>query len=253
EEDEPWPVMMMIDEFQQMGAMPYLERAIHTLRSYRGHVAIIAQSLASLDGIYGKEKRESLENGAGVKLYIAPRDARTIQELSEAVGSTTREAVTYSYGRNRGLLGADSTSVRLEERPLLSKTEARTFDQDQVIILVSSQFPIKCHRIKDFEDPTFIQKAKLQEGRDYPYPPKHIEDPTPPAAAKEQAPEEPDGAAKKPRKKRQTNKLPIGVVNGGRGVPLPENQNRDDPLTDEQRAVIQATMTQIADMRGRDA
>ena len=37
--DEPWPVMMMIDEFQQMGAMPYLERAIHSLASYGGRVA----------------------------------------------------------------------------------------------------------------------------------------------------------------------------------------------------------------------
>ena len=58
--DEPWPVMMMIDEFQQMGAMPYLERAIHSLASYGGRVAMIAQSLASLDRIYGPEGRESL-------------------------------------------------------------------------------------------------------------------------------------------------------------------------------------------------
>jgi type IV secretion system protein VirD4 len=88
--DEPWPVMMMIDEFQQMGAMPYLERAIHSLASYGGRVAMIAQSLASLDRIYGPEGRESLENGAGLKLYITPRDQRTVREVSAAVGSTTR-------------------------------------------------------------------------------------------------------------------------------------------------------------------
>jgi type IV secretion system protein VirD4 len=40
--DEPWPVMMMIVEFQQMGAMPYLERAIHSLAIYGGRVAMIA-------------------------------------------------------------------------------------------------------------------------------------------------------------------------------------------------------------------
>ena len=121
-EDEPWPVMIMIDEFQQMGAMPYLERAIHSLASYGGRVAMIAQSLASLDRIYGPEGRESLENGAGLKLYITPRDQRTVREVSAAVGSTTREAVTRMYGRNKGVLGATSTSSRLEERPLLSET-----------------------------------------------------------------------------------------------------------------------------------
>ena len=35
---------------------------------------MIAQSLAALDRIYGPEGRGSLENGAGLKLYITPRD-----------------------------------------------------------------------------------------------------------------------------------------------------------------------------------
>ena len=170
--DEPWPVMMMIDEFQQMGAMPYLERAIHSLAAYGGRVAMIAQSLASLDRIYGPEGRESLENGAGLKLYITPRDQRTVREVSAAVGSTTREAVTRMYGRNKGILGATSTTARLEERPLLSETEARTMDPDEVIILASPQHPIRAQRIKYFDDPMFEALAERQSGRDFPYPPR---------------------------------------------------------------------------------
>ncbi|MBC58897.1 MAG: type VI secretion protein [Confluentimicrobium sp.] len=169
--DEPWPVMMMIDEFQQMGAMPYLERAIHSLASYGGRVAMIAQSLASLDRIYGPEGRESLENGAGLKLYITPRDQRTVKEVSAAVGSTTREAVTRMYGRNKGFLGATSTSARLEERPLLSETEARLMDPDEVIILASPQHPIKASRIKYYDDPFFKDMLARQEGKPFPYPP----------------------------------------------------------------------------------
>lgn len=170
--DEPWPVMMMIDEFQQMGAMPYLERAIHSLASYGGRVAMIAQSLASLDRIYGPEGRESLENGAGLKLYITPRDQRTVKEVSAAVGSTTREAVTRMYGRNKGFLGATSTSARLEERPLLSETEARLMDPDEVIVLASPQHPIKVQRIKYYDDPLFKEMVARQEGRAFPYPPR---------------------------------------------------------------------------------
>ena len=164
--------MMMIDEFQQMGAMPYLERAIHSLAAYGGRVAMIAQSLASLDRIYGPEGRESLENGAGLKLYITPRDQRTVREVSAAVGSTTREAVTHVYGRNKGILGATSSSSRFEERPLLSETEARTMDPDEVIILASPQHPIRAKRIKYFEDPLFKGLADRQAGRNHPYPPR---------------------------------------------------------------------------------
>ena len=175
--DEPWPVMIMIDEFQQMGAMPYLERAIHTLASYGGRVALIAQSLAALDKIYGPEGRESLENGAGLKLYITPRDERTIKEVSQSVGSTTREAVTRSYGRNKGLLGAQSTTSRLEERPLLSETQARLMDPDEVIILAPPQHAIKAHRIKYFEDPVFKAMMDSQEGLELPYPPMRKQTP----------------------------------------------------------------------------
>ena len=163
--------MIMIDEFQQMGAMPYLERAIHSLASYGGRVAMIAQSLASLDRIYGPEGRESLENGAGLKLYITPRDQRTVREVSSSVGSTTREAVTRMYGRNKGVLGATSTSSRLEERPLLSETEARLMDPDEVIVLASPQHPIKVQRIKYYDDPLFKEMVERQEGREFPYPP----------------------------------------------------------------------------------
>ncbi len=170
--EEKWPVMIMIDEFQQMGAMPYLERAIHTLASYGGRVAMIAQSLAALDRIYGPGGRESLENGAGLKLYITPRDQRTVREVSQAVGKTTREAVTRSYlGRHRSIFGPKSQSVRAEERPLLSETEARMMDPDEVVVLAPPQQPIRVKRIKHYEDRLFAPMMEAQAELPLPYPP----------------------------------------------------------------------------------
>ncbi|MEM9814145.1 MAG: type IV secretory system conjugative DNA transfer family protein, partial [Pseudomonadota bacterium] len=170
--DEPWPVIIMIDEFQQMGAMPYLERAIHTLASYGGRVAMIAQSLAALEEIYGPNGRKSLETGAGVRLYIAPRDETTIKEVSAAVGQTTAEAVTQSFGASKGLFGPKGTSARLEARPLLSETAARTMDPDDVIVLAGPQHPVKAERIKFYEDPLFAAMMAAQEGQPYPFPPR---------------------------------------------------------------------------------
>lgn len=75
------------------------------------------------------------------------------------------------YGRNKGFLGAASTSARLEERPLLSETEARLMNPDEVIILASPQHPIKAHRIKYYDDPLFKAMVEKQEGKPFPYPP----------------------------------------------------------------------------------
>ena len=241
--DEPWPVMMMIDEFQQMGAMPYVERAIHSLAAYGGRVAMIAQSLASLDRIYGPEGRESLENGAGLKLYITPRDQRTVREVSAAVGSTTREAVTHMYGRNKGILGATSTTSRLEERPLLSETEARTMDPDEVIILASPQHPIRAQRIKYFEDLFFAELAERQMGHDLPYPPR-VEGVGPwteeGATASERDDENWDVAPLNERSRRRRSRSVQAGPSASEANDLrPESLSRDDPVPAQWEGVFQ--------------
>ena len=64
-EDEPWPVMIMLDEFDRLGKMPIVAESIKTLRSYGGHLAIITQTIPALDEIYGENTRLSLQGGAG--------------------------------------------------------------------------------------------------------------------------------------------------------------------------------------------
>jgi len=254
--DEPWPVMMMIDEFQQMGAMPYLERAIHSLASYGGRVAMIAQSLASLDRIYGPEGRESLENGAGLKLYITPRDQRTVKEVSAAVGSTTREAVTRMYGRNKGFLGATSTSARLEERPLLSETEARLMDPDEVIILASPQHPIKASRIKYYDDPFFKEMLARQEGKPFPFPPS-VQGVGPwggvdsdEAGADEQAKPAERTPVRDRSQRREARAMSVMAMEAGRGQPEPETLERDAVVPKEWEAALDRQEDFIEELLG---
>ena len=166
--DEPHAVMVMMDEFQQMGAMPFVEETIHSIAGYGGRFAIIAQSLAAIDELYGPSKRRSLEAGTGLRLFITPRDEDTVTEVSRAVGSCTREAVTRSYGARRGLGGLRGQSVREEERPLLSETEARTLDAGEVVLVAPPQMPIRARRIVYYEDPTFTKITEAQEAHPWP-------------------------------------------------------------------------------------
>jgi type IV secretion system protein VirD4 len=249
--DEPWPVMMMIDEFQQMGSMPYLERAIHSLASYGGRVAMIAQSLAALDRIYGPEGRESLENGAGLKLYITPRDQRTVREVSAAVGSTTREAVTRMYGRNKGFLGATSTSARLEERPLLSETEARLLDPDEVIILASPQHPIKAQRIKFYDDPVFRELVARQEGREFPYPPSMDGvGPWVESDGAEDDAEEPETAGTQRSRRRQARVMRATPKNPGADDVRAEELDREDAVPPQWEEMLDRQESFILDLLG---
>jgi type IV secretion system protein VirD4 len=164
--DEPWPVMIMLDEFDMLGRMPIVADSIKTLRSYGGHLAIVTQTIPALDKIYGEDTRMSLQGGAGVKIYLAPADPRTKAELSAAVGKTTHRVTSRSKTIGKGPFSGINVSERTEDRDLLPEDEAGRLHEDTVIILANGQHPIKATRIKYFDDrvlkPIFLaQKGQL--------------------------------------------------------------------------------------------
>jgi type IV secretion system protein VirD4 len=167
--DEPWPVMIMLDEFDRLGKMPIVAESIKTLRSFGGNLAIVTQTIPALDEIYGENTRRSLQGGAGVKLYLTPSEQKTIEELSQAIGKTTKRVVTRSRAVGRNPFEGRSVSERTEDTPLLTEDQARRMDLDEVILVVDAQMPIRARRIKYFEDP---QLKVLHAGQtdSFPYP-----------------------------------------------------------------------------------
>lgn len=167
--DEPWPVMIMLDEFNRLGKMPIVLDSIETLRSYRANLAIVTQTIPALDEIYGENARRALQGNAGIKLYLTPSDEKTIEELSKAVGKTTKRVVTRSRSVGRNPFAGRSMSERTEETALLPEDEARRMDLDDIVLVVDAQMPVRAKRIKYYEDRFFKQIFDKQSG-DLPYP-----------------------------------------------------------------------------------
>lgn len=162
--DEPWPVMIMLDEFDQLGKMPIVAESIKTLRSYGGHIAIVTQTIPALDEIYGENTRLSLQGGAGVKVYMTPGERRTVEELSEAVGKTTKRVVSKSRTIGRGPLAGVNVSERTEEVPLLTEDMVSRFDLDDIILVIDGQHPARARRIKYYDDRTLKPLFESQKG-----------------------------------------------------------------------------------------
>jgi type IV secretion system protein VirD4 len=172
---EPWPVMVMLDEFDQLGPMPIVEQALKQLAGHGARVSIITQSIPGLDNIYGENVRLSLESAAGMKLYLAANDKKTAGEISDALGKTTKLSVSDSVSRDRDFMQRRSVSRRMEERPLLTPDEVRRLNPDQAILIPERQNPLLVHRIVYFQDPTFKKLFEAQKGA-LPYPPKEAAD-----------------------------------------------------------------------------
>ncbi len=168
-DDEPWPVMIMLDEFDRLGKMPIVAESIKTLRSFGGNLAIVTQTIPALDEIYGENTRRSLQGGAGVKLYLTPSEQKTIEELSQAVGKTTKRVITRSRAVGRNPFEGRSVSERTEDTPLLTEDQARRMDLDEVILVIDAQMPIRARRIKYFEDPA-LKVLHVGQAGSFPYP-----------------------------------------------------------------------------------
>ena len=167
--DEPWRVMIMLDEFDMLGRMPSVTDSIKTLRAYGGHLAVVTQTIPALDKIYGEDTRLSLQGGAGLKVYLAPSEQRTKAELSAAVGKTTHRVTSKSKTIGKGPFAGINVSERNEERDLLTEDEAGRLGPDEVIVLANGQHPIRARRIKYFEDPALKVLHAGQAGS-FPYP-----------------------------------------------------------------------------------
>lgn len=166
---EPWPVQIILDEFDQLGHMPIVVQALKQLAGHGARVSIITQSIPGLESIYSENERLSIESAAGMKLYIAPNEKKTAAEVSEALGKTTKLAVSDSYSAaGQGLLKR-SISRRNEERPLLTPDEVRKLDPDKVILIPERQNPIMADRIIYYQDAVFRAIYDAQKGP-LPYP-----------------------------------------------------------------------------------
>jgi type IV secretion system protein VirD4 len=166
---EPWPVMILLDEFDQLGPMPIVEQALKQLAGHGARVSIITQSIPGLDNIYGENVRLSLESPAGMKLYLSPNEKKTAQEVSDALGKTTKLATSDSYSRDASLLTRRSLSRRTEERPLMSADEVKKLDANIAILVPERQQPLRVRRIVYYEDAVFRAIYEAQVGP-LPYP-----------------------------------------------------------------------------------
>lgn len=79
------PVLLMLDEFAQLGHLPMIENNLALMREYGLKLWVLFQDLAQAEDIY-KKRWESFIGNAGVVQAFAPQDKTTRNYLSELSG-----------------------------------------------------------------------------------------------------------------------------------------------------------------------
>jgi type IV secretion system protein VirD4 len=87
------PILMMMDEFAQMGRLSVIENSMALSAGMGLTMLPVVQSAGALKEIYG-EQMQSFLSMAGCQLYFAPRDPFTANLISDLAGQT--EVIAHS-------------------------------------------------------------------------------------------------------------------------------------------------------------
>ncbi len=169
-EKEPNPVLIMLDEFDQLGHMPIFVKAIKETRGNGGRISIVTQSIPGLSTIYNEHERQSLLANCGMKIYITANERTTAKEIEADLGTRTGVSTSVSVDRAGFSFGRGTVSHNSEERPLLTDSQIRKLDNSHVILIPEKQHPILAERIEYFRDPMLQPIYDAQDGLEFPYP-----------------------------------------------------------------------------------
>lgn len=100
EEGQNPPILLLMDEFAQLGQIPKFNEALATLRSRNVHMMIFVQSMSQLDEIYGNNGRKIISDNCRYKLILGATDVDTQKYFSELSGQKTAQSVSDDYKRD---------------------------------------------------------------------------------------------------------------------------------------------------------
>ena len=123
------PVLLMLDEFAQLGHLPVIEQSLALMRGYGVKLWSVFQDFSQARAIYD-ERWQSFLGNAGVLQAFAPQDVMTAKDLSDSMGQTTRHPISASGGGPNPNLSINQIAV-----PVMLPQELRNMDDGYAMIL----------------------------------------------------------------------------------------------------------------------
>lgn len=129
------PILFLLDEFARLGKIETMSNGLATLRSKKITIALLIQSLAQLDEIYGQETRKVIADNCSYKAILKATDADTQEYFSKLVGTYDKAKKSHNsnYEQYTGLGKGTGTSTTTEEKRII-KPEEFAYLKDIVLL-----------------------------------------------------------------------------------------------------------------------
>lgn len=94
----PTPVVMLMDEFANIGRLPDVEKMVAVVRSRNISMAFGLQSLSQLKSAY-KDDAATIVDCCDTTLFLGGKSTDTVREIAESIGKETVATVTWDESR----------------------------------------------------------------------------------------------------------------------------------------------------------
>ena len=139
--------LLLMDEFTSIGRVDIITKSVAYMAGYNLRLFPIIQSLAQLDGVYGKEDSRTLVTNHALQILYTPRIQSDATEYSEMLGYRSAKKGGRTLGREL------SRNESEEKRALMLPQELKSMSGDKEIIIYESiNSPIFADKIKYYKD-----------------------------------------------------------------------------------------------------
>ena len=156
ENNEPYKVLLLIDEFAQLGKMESIVNGLAVLAGYNIRIALIVQGLGQMKALYMHDLDSLLQNTA-IQIYFAGNDEITSKSVSSRLGKKTIRTRSRSSQGGYDTRGG-SISTTSQARDLLLPEEFSRLPSTQQIVLKEHTRPVLANKIRYFKNNEFKKR-----------------------------------------------------------------------------------------------
>jgi len=157
--EEPYGVLLLMDEFPTIGKMDAFKSGIAFFRGYHVRLFLVVQDTQQLKGIYEESGMNSFLSNSTYRITFAANNVETANLISQLCGNKTVDAISQSKPKFLDFNpGSRSMNVSQAQRALLLPQEVMQLPKDEQIILIEAFPPIKSKKIEYFSDDFFKKR-----------------------------------------------------------------------------------------------
>lgn len=151
-------LLLVLDEFPQLGRMPFFETMMGAMAGYGIKAYLVCQSPNHIARFYGRDN--VILDNCHIVTSFAAADGDSAKRIADMAGEVWEVRPQQSEQRPRSLLGPHKGAItyREERRPLMLPGDVRQLPRDEQLIFVSSSKPIRAKKLKFDHEPIFLKR-----------------------------------------------------------------------------------------------